>query len=183
MTRFPMRKCLKCLVGSSLHPWHDNGTPHEEHQGEFRPGGKYGRPLMDWETRAAPLYSPKTRNEVIAAYGPTMGPVVSDLLDEIAPRNPHFNAVLQAMSAIHERKNKDYADDNNPYSNFEGAARLAGVSVDTVFHIMLGIKMERLRQLVSGKEPNFETLDDTLLDLANYAALWLSYRRSAPLAR
>jgi hypothetical protein len=97
-------------------------------------------------------------------------------------RNPKFDAYLENMREIHDKKNSDYADDANPYSNFEGAARIAGVTVDTVFHVLLGVKMERLRQLVSGKEPNFESLDDTVLDLANYAALWGSYRAEEPVA-
>ena len=91
-------------------------------------------------------------------------------------RNPRFDAVLARIHDTHEKKNSDYADDSNPYSNFEGAAHLAGQTVDQVFHTLLGIKMERLRQLMTGKKPNYESLDDTLLDLATYAALWLSYR-------
>ena len=85
--------------------------------------------------------------------------------------------VLRDMAETVESKAHDYADDENVYSNFEGAARLAGVSVDTVFHVMIGIKMERLRQLMSGKEPNHESIDDTLIDAANYLALWEGYRR------
>ena len=93
-------------------------------------------------------------------------------------RNPAFYKVLAEMGEVHNKKNQDYADEGNPYSNFEGAAKLANVSVDTVFQALIGIKVERLRQLTSGKTPNYESIDDTLLDLANYAALWLSYRRN-----
>ena len=94
-------------------------------------------------------------------------------------RNPLFDEVLLRMWTTHRSKQHDYADDSNPYSNFEGAARIAGLTVAQVFHALLGVKMERLRQLSSGKEPNHESLDDTLLDLANYAALWLSYPEHA----
>ena len=85
--------------------------------------------------------------------------------------------VLEDMMETVRSKAHDYADDANVYSNFEGAAALAGVTVEQVFHVMIGIKMERLRQLVSGKEPNHEGIEDTLLDAANYLALWLGYRR------
>jgi len=92
--------------------------------------------------------------------------------------NPDFDAVLTQMGAVHDAKNEDYADGENPYSNFEGVARIVGVPVDQVFQTMIGIKMERLRQLVgTNKEPNFESIDDTILDMANYAAIWLSWRR------
>lgn len=95
-------------------------------------------------------------------------------------RNPRFDAILKRIKDTHDKKNEDYADNDNPYSNFEGAANVAGVSVDDVFRVMIGIKAERLRQLGTGKTPNFESEDDSILDLAVYAILWLSYRQPEP---
>ena len=92
--------------------------------------------------------------------------------------NHPVHAVLADMAALVASKANDYADNQNVYSNFEGAARLTSQTVDEVFHVMVGIKMERLRQLMSGKAPNHESLEDTLMDAANYLALWLGYRRS-----
>ena len=91
--------------------------------------------------------------------------------------NHPVHGVLADMAALVASKAADYADNENVYSNFEGAARIAGVSVDVVFNVMIGIKMERLRQLMSGKSPNHESLEDTLMDAANYLALWQGYRR------
>ena len=85
--------------------------------------------------------------------------------------------VFDEMVETVRLKAQDYADEGNVFSNFEGAARIAGVSVDTVFTVMMGIKIERLRQMESGKEPNFEGIEDTLIDLANYTALKLAYKR------
>lgn len=93
-------------------------------------------------------------------------------------RNPRFDSYLEEMKRIHDLKNQDYSDDDNPYSNFEGVAALVGISTETGFHVQLANKMERLRQLRSGKTPNFEAIDDTILDIANYAALWGSYRQA-----
>ncbi len=90
-------------------------------------------------------------------------------------RNPKFIAALDKMGAIHDAKNQDYADDTNPYSNFEGAARMAGITVEQQFMSLIGVKIERLRQLLSGKTVNFEPLEDTMLDLAVYATLLYSY--------
>ena len=87
------------------------------------------------------------------------------------------HGVLADMAALVASKAHDYADNGNVYSNFEGSARSAGVSVDLVFQVMIGIKVERLRQLMSGKIANHESIEDTIMDLANYAALWLGYRR------
>lgn len=83
--------------------------------------------------------------------------------------------VFEELISIVTSKAHDYADDDNVYSNFEGAAHLANITVDQVFMVLIGVKVERLRQLMEGKEPNHEAIKDTRLDLANYAALWEGY--------
>lgn len=89
--------------------------------------------------------------------------------------NPKFDALLRTMQATHDRKNADYAQDGNPYSNFEYAAEVAGTTVDTVFRVLLGVKLARLDELLKGKTPRNESVEDSKLDLAVYAALWASY--------
>lgn len=90
--------------------------------------------------------------------------------------NPKFHAALNKIKEIHDKKSQDYAHDSNRYSNFEEAAETAGCSVDTVFAVLIGIKMARLRELLStGKIPNNESIQDTRLDLAVYSVLWMSY--------
>lgn len=92
------------------------------------------------------------------------------------PINPKFHSALQKMAEVHDKKSADYAHDGNRYSNFEEAAAIAGVSVDDVFAVLIGIKLSRLRELLkSGKTPNNESIQDTRLDLAVYSVLWLSY--------
>lgn len=84
--------------------------------------------------------------------------------------------VLDLMRETVTSKANDYADDDDVYSNFGGAAYLAGVTVEQAFMVLIGVKVERLRQLMSGKIANHESIDDTLLDLANYAALLAGWR-------
>lgn len=93
-------------------------------------------------------------------------------------RNPAFDAHLEVMRAIHDAKNADYSRDANPYSNFELAAEVAGCSVDTVFAVLIGVKLARIRELSTGKTPKHESLADSRLDLSVYAALWASYGAS-----
>ena len=94
--------------------------------------------------------------------------------------NPKFDAILAEMAQLHARKNHDYAKDSNPYSNFEEAALTAGCSVDTVFLVLIGIKLARLRELLSaGKTPTNESVADSRLDLTTYCALWASYHLPA----
>lgn len=89
--------------------------------------------------------------------------------------NPKFHALLKQMAEVHDSKNSDYSRDGEPYSNFKEAAAFAGCSVDTVFAVLIGIKGARLKVLLSGKKPNNESIQDSRLDLAIYAALWASF--------
>jgi hypothetical protein len=78
-----------------------------------------------------------------------------------------------------EGKATDYAEDDNVFSNFEFAAEAAGITVEQVFLTMMGIKQARLVQLIANeKQPNYESIDDTLLDSMNYPGLLKAYRRS-----
>lgn len=97
--------------------------------------------------------------------------------------NPRFDALLERMRGIHTSKNADYCGegkDINPFQNFEDAAATAGCSVDTVFQVMIGTKLARLKVLLaSGQPPKNESVQDSRSDLAMYAALWASYYEEA----
>jgi len=94
--------------------------------------------------------------------------------------NPKFDAVIAQMVETHNKKSADYAKDTNPYSNFEETAATAGCSVDTVFLVMIGVKLARLRELLaSGKTAQNESVQDSRMDLAVYCALWASYHGEA----
>ena len=90
-------------------------------------------------------------------------------------RNPKFIKALENMRETHDTKNEDYAEEGNPYSNFEEAGETAGITTDQQFLSLIGVKLARLRQLFSGKTPNYESLEDTLKDLAVYATILYSY--------
>lgn len=91
--------------------------------------------------------------------------------------NPEFDAVLDQMALLHARKNKDYANKQEPLANFILQAEMTGLSVDMVFFNALAIKMARLKELVGfGKEPVNEATEDTILDMAVYATLWRTWR-------
>ena len=76
-------------------------------------------------------------------------------------------------------KAADYAEDDNVFSNFEYAAQAAGITVEQVFLVLIGVKIARLGQLIGNdKLPNNESKDDSVLDGMNYFGLMKAYMRS-----
>jgi len=89
--------------------------------------------------------------------------------------NPAFDKILREMGELHDRKNEDYSDKENPLSVFEETASIVDIPIEKVFMVLIAIKMIRLRVLLKkGKKPNFETKRDTKIDLANYSAFLAS---------
>lgn len=94
--------------------------------------------------------------------------------------NPKFEALLSKMREMHNKKSQDYANNKNRYQNFESTAVSAGTDVGTVFRTLIGVKLARLSELQgNGKTPQNESVQDSLLDLAVYAALYASYYMEA----
>lgn len=90
-------------------------------------------------------------------------------------RNPEFTELLKRMQETHDKKSHDYAQDSNVFSNFEYAAKVSEPfkdPVDRVFATMIGIKLARLAELLNGKTPKNESVEDTFLDGPNYFAIW-----------
>ncbi len=78
-----------------------------------------------------------------------------------------FDMVLERMAAIHAAKNADYGN------SYELAAKMLHRPVVEVLLSRMTDKLARACRLAGGQEPHVkgEVLADTLLDLANYAAL------------
>lgn len=96
------------------------------------------------------------------------------------PRIPEFIEILEASKAIHLKKNQDYANDNNPFANFERSAELISWfnnSTDKAFISLIGTKLARIAELSDGRTPNNESLDDSFLDLVTYCGLWAAYSK------
>lgn len=77
-----------------------------------------------------------------------------------------FSQILQKMESLHRAKNHDYGDSFNLTCDKFGV--LAGV-------IRLNDKVNRLNTLMKASAKVDEKIEDTLLDLANYAILTLMY--------
>jgi hypothetical protein len=79
---------------------------------------------------------------------------------------------------IVRKKNADYSEENNPFSNFEIQGWLTGCTVEQAIMGDIARKMARIKQLViNNKSPqvNDEAIADTLLDMSNYLMILKTY--------
>jgi len=82
-----------------------------------------------------------------------------------------FEELAKRKTALIRRKNSDYAKNGDAFSNFKRSSEEAGITVIQSFLHLIGIKRARLKELLSGKIPQNESITDTLVDLSNYADL------------
>jgi hypothetical protein len=91
-----------------------------------------------------------------------------------------MNKTQQAaqLKAFHEKmekvicsKREDYANED-VLSNFKLVSQISGVEVEKVMMVFLATKIVRLGELFKkGTAPKNESVDDSIIDLANYSAL------------
>ena len=82
-----------------------------------------------------------------------------------------FAAMVAKMEETLFKKGNDYANTDR-LSNFKLAGAIAGGSAETNCLNMIATKVARLGVLLnSSGQPNNESIEDSILDLANYAVL------------
>ena len=82
----------------------------------------------------------------------------------------HYGRILERMDDTHRRKNSDYGD-----AAYQGYKKFG----DYYFLVQLHNKLSRLESLTVGnksQQVKEESIDDTLLDMANYAVMYLESR-------
>lgn len=83
----------------------------------------------------------------------------------------HFGYFTGEMKKTLFSKGDDYANEDR-LSNFKLAGAIAGGDAKTNCLNLIATKVARLGVLINtDKEPNNESIDDSILDLANYAIL------------
>ena len=89
--------------------------------------------------------------------------------------HPKFKKYLKEMNSIHVCKNHDYSNQNEPLSNFRIVYELTKDIPDSPFKVAftrLIEKVLRVSQVASkGNKVNNETINDSLMDGANYCIL------------
>jgi hypothetical protein len=93
----------------------------------------------------------------------------------------HVDDFFNKMKSILISKAQDYSKSEiDVLSNFKMVAQIIGVKPEQVVLNLIATKVVRLGNLIgNGKIPNNESIQDNLLDLANYTVL-LNMVRSEP---
>ena len=84
--------------------------------------------------------------------------------------HPKFYELIGEITALHDRKNADYAKDADPLSNFRQAESF-GIPAWKGVLVRMSDKWSRIQELTNGKVPQNESLRDSLIDLAVYALI------------
>jgi hypothetical protein len=82
-----------------------------------------------------------------------------------------FEQFADTQRDIMLKKGNDYANEDR-LSNFKMVAQIVGIPIEQVIGVFIATKTVRLGNLMSsGKKPDNESVEDNLLDLANYTQL------------
>lgn len=77
--------------------------------------------------------------------------------------------ICDSLKELYATKNADYGDSMHPLFEEYGL---------TAFLVLFGIKIQRIKSLQTGKVRHYESLEDSLLDLANYALIAVTELRA-----
>ena len=96
------------------------------------------------------------------------------------PGTDSFVAVLEELRSLHMRKTMDYGVDEDALANIRNSADVINVPAYAGCVLRMADKMQRLRSFFRRGEVEFDGVEDTLLDIAAYAAIALVvYREHA----
>ncbi len=84
--------------------------------------------------------------------------------------HPKFYELISEITALHDKKNADYAQDADPLSNFRQAEGF-GIPAWKGVLVRMSDKWSRIQELSNGKTPQNESLRDSLIDLAVYSLI------------
>lgn len=90
----------------------------------------------------------------------------------------HYHKIFDEIKNLHKRKGADYGSDSDPFFNLR-ATEGYGISAWVGVALRMQDKMARVQAFVRNKRLVNESIEDTFLDLANYAMLGLALYREA----
>ena len=93
--------------------------------------------------------------------------------------SPEFLQILEELERTHNRKSHDYGDSEDPLANIRSGADLIGVEPWRACLVRVADKIQRIKTHCETGRLKYETVEDSLLDLASYSIIALAlYRES-----
>lgn len=89
------------------------------------------------------------------------------------PSSERFHALLREAGEMHDRKQKDYGTDVDPFANVRASTEW-GLPAWVGAGIRMNDKMRRLQSFVKNGRLENESITDTFMDLAVYALIGLA---------
>jgi hypothetical protein len=86
--------------------------------------------------------------------------------------DPRFHAVLKEMGDTHDRKQQDYGTDGDPFANMNAAAEF-GIAPWVGAYVRINDKITRIKSFLKKGRVANESIEDSLIDIATYAAIAL----------
>jgi len=103
--------------------------------------------------------------------------ILSQPADDIRPGSREFLAVLDELRALHLRKTMDYGVDEDALSNIRNSADVVNMPAWAGCILRISDKMHRLKAYFRRGKCEFDGVEDTLQDIACYAAIALVLHR------
>lgn len=97
----------------------------------------------------------------------------------LRPGSAQFLAILEEMKTLHLRKTLDYGEEEDALANVRQGAEFVDIEPWRGCLVRMADKMQRLRTFCRTGRLVHEGVEDTLLDLAAYAAIALVLFREA----
>ena len=93
--------------------------------------------------------------------------------DQLRPGSREFLAVLDELRELHLRKTLDYGVDDDALSNIRSSAEVCNMPAWAGCVLRMMDKMHRLKAYFRRGKTEFDGVEDTLKDIASYAAIAL----------
>lgn len=91
---------------------------------------------------------------------------------------PNYDAIIKKAKSLCDNKNTDYAQTQEPFSNFEMVEALKICDTSTGILVRISDKIARISNLLKrngSRAIEEEKVEDTMLDLINYSVILLSH--------
>ena len=83
----------------------------------------------------------------------------------------YFDAFTESQKKIMISKSGDYATNEDKLQNFKVAGAVSGITAEQQCLSLIATKVARLGVLLKSGTPNNESIEDSIIDLANYSFL------------